>query len=72
MARLKFKEIKKMTEAEREKKFGELKFELVKSRAGASKKGSANPKQIKRMIAKIITANKQSSEHKVQATVKPK
>ena len=58
MATLKFKEIKKMNESEREKKLKELKVELVKSRASAAKKGSANPKQIKRIIARILTANK--------------
>lgn len=61
MAKIKFQDLKKMTNEERNKKMQELKLELVKSKANASKKGSANPKQIKKMIAKIYTAEKQNT-----------
>lgn len=61
MAKIKFQDIKKMTSEERSKKIQELKIELVKSKASASKKGSANPKQVKRMIARIHTAEKQNT-----------
>jgi len=60
MAVLKFKELKKMSNEEREKKMKELKMELIKSKAGAAKAGSSKIKQIKKIIAKIITIN---SEH---------
>lgn len=61
MAKVKFQDIKKMTNEERNKKMQELKLELVKSKASATKKGSAKPKQIKKMIAKIYTAEKQNT-----------
>ncbi|VVB79673.1 50S ribosomal protein L29 [uncultured archaeon] len=61
MAKVKFQDLKKMTNEERNKKMQELKLELVKSKASAAKKGSANPKQIKKMIAKIYTAEKQNT-----------
>lgn len=57
MASLKFKDMIKMDEKEREEKMKELKIELVKSKAGANKAGSSKGKQIKKMIAKILMLN---------------
>ncbi|MCF7910600.1 50S ribosomal protein L29 [Candidatus Pacearchaeota archaeon] len=55
---MKKQDFKKMSEQEREKKLEELKMELIKNKAGAAKGGSAKIKQIKKMIARIITLNK--------------
>ena len=57
MATLKSKEIAKMSKEERGKKLKELRIELIKSKANASKKGSKN-KEIKKIIARILTINK--------------
>lgn len=61
MSKKKFQEITKLNESEREKRLNELKAELVKSQGNASKKGSTKVKEIKKMIARILTANKQNS-----------
>ncbi len=58
MASLKSKDIQKMNKEEREKKLKELKMELIKAQVSASKSGSSKVRQIKRIIAKIITFNK--------------
>jgi len=58
MATLKSKDIQKMSKKDREKKLKELKLELVKSRANASKGGSSRIKEIKKIIARILTLNK--------------
>ena len=57
MATLKFKDIKKMNKEERAKKVEEMKFELVKAKAHASKTGTSKAKDIKRIIARILTLN---------------
>ena len=57
MAKMKFKDIKKMNKEERLKKLEELKFELVKARANASKSGTSKAKEIKKIIARILTLN---------------
>jgi ribosomal protein L29 len=54
---MKYKEITKMNKEEREKKMKDLKIELVKSHAKASKAGNSSTKQIKKTIAKILTFN---------------
>jgi ribosomal protein L29 len=54
---MKYKDIAKMNKEDREKKFKDLKVELVKSRTKTSKTGSSNTKQIKKTIAKILTFN---------------
>ena len=56
MATLKFKEIAKMNEEDRDKKLKELKMELIKSRANNSK--SIKTREIKRVIARLLTLNK--------------
>ena len=58
MATLKSKDIQKMSKKDREKKLKELKLELVKSKANASKGGSSKIKEIKKIIARILTLNK--------------
>ncbi|MBU2503877.1 MAG: 50S ribosomal protein L29 [Nanoarchaeota archaeon] len=52
------KVIKAMGNDERKKKIGELKFELVKSKAGAAKTGGSKIKEIKKAIARILTLEK--------------
>ena len=58
MALLKSKELKKMSKGERERKLKELRIELVKSKANPSKKG-AKIKEIKKIIARILSLNTQ-------------
>ena len=57
MAALKSKDILNMSREEREKKMRELRFELVKSRANASKKGS-KVNEIKKMLARMLAVRK--------------
>jgi len=54
---MKYQDIQKLTDSEREKKLKELKLELVKSKAVASKTGSSRIKEIKKIIARIHTFN---------------
>ncbi|HED06056.1 MAG TPA: 50S ribosomal protein L29 [Ignavibacteria bacterium] len=54
---MKSKEIIKMSKGEKEKKLKELKMELIKTKADASKKGP-KIKEIKKIIARILTSNK--------------
>ena len=58
MATLKAKEIAKMSKDEKEKKLKELKLELMKSKVNTSKGGSSRIKEIKKIIARILTLNK--------------
>jgi ribosomal protein L29 len=55
---MKAKEIRNMSKEEREKKLKELKLELIKSKADSAKGGSSKTKQIRKIIARIITLNK--------------
>ena len=55
---IKTKDLRAMSKEEREKRIGELKMELIKSRINASKTGSSRTREIKRLIAKLITLNK--------------
>lgn len=57
MATVKFKDIQKMNAGEREKKMKELKMELVKSKANAAKSGSSKSKEIRKIIARMLTLN---------------
>ena len=61
MALLKFENIKKMDKKERENKFNELRFELVKANVTANK-SNAKTKEIKKAIARLITFNKSNKE----------
>jgi len=51
----KAKEIKQLSKEEGEKKLKELKADLVKAKANSSKSGSSKIKEIKKMIARILT-----------------
>ena len=68
MASLKIKDIKNLNESDREKKLKELKLELVKSRVSSSKTGNAKTKEIRKIIARIITFN--TSENKKNGMLK--
>ncbi len=63
---MKSKEIKKMNKEERMKKLEELKFELVKARANASKSGNSKAKEIKKIIARIFTLNNQEKSKGIE------
>lgn len=62
MPNLKFKNIQKMSKEEQEKKIKELKLELIKSKVSASKTGSSRIKEIKKIIARMLTLNNQGSK----------
>lgn len=55
---LKSKDIKNMTKEDIDKKIKELKLELVKSKVHASKTGSSRSKDIRKVIARLLTFNK--------------
>jgi len=66
---LKGKEIRNMNEKEKEKKLEELRLELVKART--AKTGSSKIKEIRRMIARMLTLNnpdKLNKKHKNSAS----
>ncbi|MDD5192313.1 MAG: 50S ribosomal protein L29 [Candidatus Nanoarchaeia archaeon] len=56
MAVLKFKDIEKLSENEREEKIKELKMELIRNKGSAKTK--TNIKEIKRAIARVLTFNR--------------
>lgn len=56
---MKSKEILKLSKSEREKKLDELKFELIKSN---SQKVGSKSKNIKKIIARMLTINKSEKE----------
>jgi ribosomal protein L29 len=58
MASLKSRDLRRMSKDEREKKLEELELELIKSKANASKGGSSKIKEIKKIIARILTLKK--------------
>ena len=58
MASIKAKDIRKMSKEERKKKLEELGIELVKARVNASKTGSSKVREIKRLIARLLTIDK--------------
>ena len=72
MATLKFKDIKKMSKEEREGKLKELKLELVKSRINASKNKGSRTRDIKKIIARILTLNNQKHEDQKSSAPKNK
>ena len=55
---MKTKEIRNMSKEDREKKLKELKMELIKSKTAAAKISSSKTRQIKKIIARILTLNK--------------
>ncbi len=62
MSTLKFKDIKRMNKEDRNKKMEEMKFELVKAKASASKSGTSRAKEIRKIIARILTLNNQEGK----------
>ncbi|MBI5803200.1 50S ribosomal protein L29 [Candidatus Pacearchaeota archaeon] len=58
---VKTNELKNLSKQEKEKKLAELKLELLKSRVKNSKT-SSKTKEIKKIIARILTLNKTSGE----------
>ncbi len=61
---MKYKEIEKLSETERNKKSKELKLELIKSKVNVSKTGSSKVKEIKKIIARILTFNNLENKSK--------
>ncbi len=59
---MKIKEIKEMSKEKRNERLKELKVELVKSKISATKTGNSKARQIRRIIAKIMTINKSEQE----------
>jgi len=57
-------DFKSMSEKERGNKMKELKMELVKSKVGGAKTGTSRIKEIKKMIARILTLNKAGENKK--------
>ena len=57
MATMKFKDIINMNAKDREKKLKELKLELVKAKANAAKSGNSKAREIRKIIARILTLN---------------
>ena len=66
MASIKPRDIINMTKENREKKLKELRLELIKSKVGASKTGSSKIKEIKKVIARILTLNKSLEKEKLK------
>jgi ribosomal protein L29 len=64
MAKLKANDVRKMSNDERKKKIEEMKFELVKAKANAAKSGSSKAKNVKKIIARILTINNQEKNSK--------
>lgn len=58
MPKLKTTEIKKMSMDEINRKIEELKMELIKANISASKTGTSKTREIKRLIAKLLTLNR--------------
>ena len=64
MTKIKAKEIRKMSKEERKKKLEELGIELVKARVSASKTGNSKVREIKRLIARLLTIDKSDKLNK--------
>jgi len=58
MTRIKAGDIRKMSKEERDKKMEELKMELIKARVNASKTGNSKVREIKRLVARLLTIEK--------------
>lgn len=59
MALLRYNDITKMSDKERNEKLKELKLELIKAQVNATKSG-AKTKEIKRAVSRLLTFNKSS------------
>lgn len=62
---LKFEDIKKMNRKEIQEKLKELKFELAKAGVTANK-ANAKTKEIKRVVARLLTFNSDKKELKTK------
>ncbi len=60
---LKIKDIKAMSKQERERKIKELKTELIKSKVSSAKTGSSKTKEVRRVIARLLTYQKMPEEN---------
>ena len=58
MASMKIKDLRRMGKEERQRKLEEMKLELIKSKVSAAKTGSSRIKEIKKIIARILTLDK--------------
>ena len=65
MTTLKMKDVQKMSKEERMKKIEEMKYELVKAKANATKTGNSKAKEIKKIVARILTFNNQNKHAEV-------
>lgn len=70
MPQLKSKDLKRMSKTEFEGKKEELKLELMKSRASAAKVGSSKTKQIKKLLARIRTLEREKEINAEKITLK--
>lgn len=61
---MKLKELKQISKEDREKKLKDLKLEMIKAKGKASKTGSSKAREIRKMVARIITLNKSQEELK--------
>jgi len=61
---MKYKDIQRLSKNEREKKLKELKMELVKSKVAGAKTGSSKIKEIKKIIARLMTLNSMENKPK--------
>lgn len=59
---MKYKQITQLSKEDREKKLKELKLELVKAKSTSAKTANAKAKEIKRIIARILTFNANDKE----------
>jgi ribosomal protein L29 len=59
---MKLKELKGLGKNERMKKLKDLKLELVKSKTNTSKTGNSKAKEIRKIIARILTLNNSKDE----------
>ncbi len=62
---MKIKELRQMNKEDREKKLKELKLELIKAKSTSAKTANAKTKQIKKIIAKILTLNTTENDKEV-------
>lgn len=67
MAILRSKDIVKMTEKETAEKINDLRIEMIKARVTSKKGGKSNLKEIKRTIAKLLTAQNAKEKAKPKA-----
>ena len=64
MAILRSKDIKRMTQKEREEKLSGLKLELIKANVAANKTGKIKIKEIRKTIAKLLMFMAEKPENK--------